>query len=155
MQNTITRVLPLLLLVSTAVLGQHEEHQMPAAAPPAAATNWARARLAKSPRYGEWVNLKSGARSVSAYVVYPEVKGKASAVVVIHEIFGMSDWVQLLSDELAEARRLLGADATSSSGNIYGKVAPSVEDTPDHVMRLRLTSMPDEARNLVRLHANP
>src|SRR5262249_53808757 len=35
--------------------------------------------------------------------VYPEVKTKATAVVVIHEIFGMSDWVQSLTDQLAEA----------------------------------------------------
>jgi carboxymethylenebutenolidase len=40
---------------------------------------------------------------VSAFVVYPEVKNKATAVLVIHEIFGMSDWVQSLADELAEA----------------------------------------------------
>ena len=33
----------------------------------------------------------------------PEVKNKATAVIVIHEIFGMSDWVQSLTDQLAEA----------------------------------------------------
>src|SRR4051794_33249788 len=72
-----------------------------AVALPAAAQDWAKQRLAASPRHREWVNVKSGARSVSAFVVYPEVKGKAPAVVVIHEIFGMTDWVQLLADELA------------------------------------------------------
>ena len=65
--------------------------------------DWARARLAKSPRHQEWVEVKYGNRVVKSFVVYPEVKNKATAVVVIHEIFGMSDWVQALTDELAEA----------------------------------------------------
>src|SRR5712691_9191754 len=65
--------------------------------------DWARGRLAKSPRHQEWVEVKYGNRIVKSFVVYPEVKNKATAVVVIHEIFGMSDWVQALTDELAEA----------------------------------------------------
>jgi carboxymethylenebutenolidase len=70
--------------------------------------DWAKQRLAKSPRHQEWVKIKytpaGGAeREVSAFVVYPEVKKKATAVLVIHEIFGMSDWVQSLTDQLAEA----------------------------------------------------
>jgi carboxymethylenebutenolidase len=65
--------------------------------------DWARARLAKSPRHQEWVDIKYGNRTVKSFVVYPEVKNKATAILVIHEIFGMSDWVQALTDELAEA----------------------------------------------------
>jgi carboxymethylenebutenolidase len=64
---------------------------------------WAKQRLAKSPRHQEWVKVKNGTREVNSFVVYPEVKSKATAVVVIHEIFGMSDWVQSLTDQLAEA----------------------------------------------------
>lgn len=73
------------------------------------AQEWARDRLAKSPRHQEWVKVKykpagsSSEREVSSFVVYPEVKKKATAVIVIHEIFGMSDWVQSLTDQLAEA----------------------------------------------------
>src|SRR5262249_38063984 len=69
----------------------HEDHQMPAPAPMAqpASTDWAKQRLAASPRHREWVKVKSGNREVSAFVVYPEVKNKATSVVVIHEIFGM------------------------------------------------------------------
>src|SRR5213080_2501135 len=65
--------------------------------------DWAKDRLAKSPRHREWVKVKNGNREVNSFVVYPESSKKATAVVVIHEIFGMSDWVQELSDELAEA----------------------------------------------------
>jgi carboxymethylenebutenolidase len=42
-------------------------------------------------------------REVSAFVVFPEAKGKSTSVIVIHEIFGMSDWVQSLTDQVAEA----------------------------------------------------
>jgi len=66
-------------------------------------TQWARERLDKSSRHGEWVTVKHDGRSVEAFVVYPEIRDKAPVVLVIHEIFGMSDWVQLLADELAQA----------------------------------------------------
>lgn len=67
------------------------------------AQDWARQRLDKSTRHGEWVTVKHDGRSVETFVAYPESPRKTPVVVVIHEIFGMSDWVQLLSDELAEA----------------------------------------------------
>src|SRR3954470_404952 len=65
--------------------------------------DWAKQKLAKSPRHKEWVKVKNGTREVNSFVVYPESNKKATAVVVIHEIFGMSDWVQQMTDELAEA----------------------------------------------------
>jgi len=61
-----------------------------------------KARLDNSPRHHEWVKLKSGAREVACFVAYPEVKDRAPAVVVIHEIFGLSDWARSVTDELAE-----------------------------------------------------
>jgi carboxymethylenebutenolidase len=63
--------------------------------------DWAKQNLEKSPRHGEWVTLKHDDRSVSAFIVYPEVKSKAPAIVVIHEIFGLSDWVRTVADQLA------------------------------------------------------
>src|SRR6185436_11612081 len=53
----------------------------------------ARARLASSPRHGEWVTYKSGADSIRAWLVYPQRKDKAPVVVVIHEIYGLTPWV--------------------------------------------------------------
>ena len=67
------------------------------------AQDWARARVEKSPRHREWVTVKHEGRAVETFVVYPEVKDKAPVVLVIHEIFGMTDWVQDLADQLAEA----------------------------------------------------
>ena len=70
---------------------------------PETVQDWAKQKLAKSSRHSEWVKVKNGTREVNSFVVYPESNKKATAVVVIHEIFGMSDWVQQLTDELAEA----------------------------------------------------
>jgi carboxymethylenebutenolidase len=67
------------------------------------AQDWAKSRLEKSPRHGEWVKVKQGKREVESFITYPEVKDKATAVVVIHEIFGMTDWVRGVTDQLAEA----------------------------------------------------
>jgi carboxymethylenebutenolidase len=67
------------------------------------AQDWAKERLNKSPRHSEWVDLKHGDRTVKAFVVYPEVKTKAPVVIVIHEIFGLTDWARNLADELAAA----------------------------------------------------
>jgi carboxymethylenebutenolidase len=69
----------------------------------APAQEWAKARLEKSPRHQEWVKVKHGQREVQSFIVYPEVKDRATAVVVIHEIFGLTDWVRGVADQLAEA----------------------------------------------------
>jgi carboxymethylenebutenolidase len=74
---------------------------VPVAAAPA--QEWAKARLEKSPRHSEWVKVKQGMREVQSFLVFPEVKDKATAVVVIHEIFGLTDWVRGVADQLAEA----------------------------------------------------
>jgi carboxymethylenebutenolidase len=68
----------------------------------ALAQDWAKERLLKSPRHGEWVDFKSGDRTIKAFVVYPERKDKAPVVLVIHEIFGLTDWVRGICDQLAE-----------------------------------------------------
>ena len=65
------------------------------------AQEWAKARLDASPRHHEYVSLKHGDRTVQAFVVYPEVKTKAPVIILIHEIFGLSDWAKEMADELA------------------------------------------------------
>src|SRR5215467_148213 len=67
------------------------------------AQEWAKARLDKSRRHLEWVKVKHGDREVNCFIAYPEVKDKAPAVIVIHEIFGLTDWVRGVTDQLAEA----------------------------------------------------
>jgi carboxymethylenebutenolidase len=65
------------------------------------AQDWAKARLEASPRHREYVTLTHGDRKLQAFVVYPEVRSKASVVILIHEIFGLSDWAKEMADELA------------------------------------------------------
>src|SRR5688572_23271215 len=72
-------------------------------ASPAFGQEWAKAKIEKSPRHLEWVKVKHGNREVNCFIAYPEVKEKATAVVVIHEIFGLTDWVRGVADQLAEA----------------------------------------------------
>jgi carboxymethylenebutenolidase len=67
------------------------------------AQDWAKATLEKSPRHREWVTVKHDNRSVETFVVYHEAKGKTPVVLIIHEIFGMTDWVQDLADQVAAA----------------------------------------------------
>ena len=60
-------------------------------------------RLEKSPRHHEWAEVKHGDRTVHCFVVFPEVKEKAGAVLVIHENKGLTDWVRGVADQVAEA----------------------------------------------------
>jgi carboxymethylenebutenolidase len=73
--------------------------QQAAALPASAAT--AAERLAKSPRHGEWVAVKSGADSVMSWVVYPERSTKAPVVIVLHENTGLTTWARAVADQMA------------------------------------------------------
>jgi len=84
---------------------------------PSQAQDWAKQHLDKSQRHSEWVTIKSGGRSIQAYVVYPEVKEKAPVVLLIHEIFGLSDWMREMTDEVAAAGYIAVApDLLSGAG---------------------------------------
>ncbi len=62
----------------------------------------AAARLAASPRHGEWAMIRTGpSDSVRAWVVYPERNTKAPVVLVVQEIFGLSSWIRSVADQLA------------------------------------------------------
>ena len=86
------------------------------------AQDWAKAKLEKSPRHQEWVKVKHDSREVQCFVVYPEVKDKATTIVLIHEIFGLTDWACEMADELAAegyiviAPDLLTGSATNGGG---------------------------------------
>ena len=73
---------------------------LPLAAP---AQDWAKARLEASPRHREYVSIPEpgSTHKLQAFVVYPEIKAKAPVIVLIYEIFGLSDWVKNQADEFA------------------------------------------------------
>jgi len=118
MHNRLARQISAVLLIFVAACtttrantaGDHSDHDSAAPAgsmavpassslPPDA--EGARARLASSPRHGEWVMIPAGADSVRAWVVYPERKDKAPVIVVVHEIYGLTPWVRAVADQFA------------------------------------------------------
>jgi len=99
------------------------------AAPFAAAQDWAKAALEKSARHREWVTVKRDNRAVETFVVYPESKGKTPVVLIIHEIFGMTDWVQDLADQVAAAGYIAVApDLLSGMGPNGGRSSDFASD---------------------------
>jgi carboxymethylenebutenolidase len=57
------------------------------------------ARLATS--RGEFVTLDVGGTPMRTWVVRPQQQGPAPVVIVIQEIFGLSDWIRGVADQLA------------------------------------------------------
>jgi carboxymethylenebutenolidase len=103
------------------------------------AQDWAKQKLEKSSRHREWVKVEHDGRKVDAYIVYPEVSTKAPVVLVIHEIFGLSDWAQLAADEFAAAGYIaIAPDLLSGKGPNGGgtksmdssDIGPAIRDLP-------------------------
>jgi carboxymethylenebutenolidase len=95
MKNTIAATLLTLALAATAFAT--ETLQIPPGA------DGARERLNSSPRHGEWVEIKvpDTTAPLKAWVVYPERSEKAPVVIVIQEIYGLTDWIRAVADQLA------------------------------------------------------
>lgn len=67
------------------------------------AQDYALQQLEESPRHHEWVEVESGNRTIHSFVVYPEVSENVTAVIVIHENRGLTDWVRSFADQVAAA----------------------------------------------------
>ena len=139
----------------------HHDHaamtQAPAppaqASAPAAAKNpalpapeeGAKAVLETSPRHGEWAEVKVAGREapVKLWVVYPERKDKAPVVMVISEIFGMSDWIRAVADQLAKDGFIaIAPDFISGKGP--GGGGTSSVATRDEIVALIRAVTPDD-----------
>jgi len=77
----------------------------------------------------ETVSYKSGAETVNGYLVLPEGHGKHPAIIVIHEWWGLNDWVKEQASHYAE----------------QGYVALAVD-----LYRGQVATTPDEAHILMR-----
>jgi carboxymethylenebutenolidase len=118
------------LALSACSSGDETEADVPAAtetvASPAQSTlpagaDDAVARLDASPRHGEWVMIRSGQDSIRSWVVYPERADNAPVVVVIHEIFGLSNWIRAVADQLAaDGFIAIAPDLLTMKGVPYG-----------------------------------
>jgi carboxymethylenebutenolidase len=90
-----------------------------------------KARLEKSPRHHEWVKVKNGTREVSCFLVFPEVKDKAMAVLVIHENKGLQLFEKGVADQLAEAGYIAIAPDLLSGMGPKGGDTDSFKSTGD------------------------
>jgi carboxymethylenebutenolidase len=79
----------------------------------------------KVSRHRDWITVKHDGRNVEPFAVYPESSGKTPVFLVIHEIFGLTDWVESLADQLAEAGYIAVAP------DLLSGMAPNGARTPD------------------------
>src|SRR6266853_3272287 len=124
----------------------------------ASAQDWARATLEKSSRHREWVTVKHDGRSVETFVVYPESKSKTPVVLIIHEIFGMTDWVQDLADQVAAAGYIavapdllsaMGPNGGRSSDFAEGKAMEAISHLNPDQVTADLNAAADYAKKLL------
>jgi carboxymethylenebutenolidase len=121
------------------------------------AQDWARQAVDKSPRRHEWVTVKHDSRAVESFIAYPQSPGKAPAIVVIHEIFGMTDWVESVTDEFAEAGYLaIAPDLLSGMAPNGGRtkdipasgVGQAIQKLPPDQVTADLNAVADYCRKL-------
>lgn len=149
----------LLAIPSPMVALQGQPAAPQASAPPAAAApapaarnenlppseEQAKAALEKSPRHGEWVDIKTaGGTPIRTWVVYPERKDKAGVVIVIQEIFGLTDWIRGVADQLAKEGFIAVAPDMISGLGPNGGGTESVASRDDAVKLVRGLT-PEEA----------
>src|SRR4051794_27985010 len=120
--------------------------------PPAEAA--AKGALEKSSRHGEWVKIDVPGHKtpVNSYIVYPERKDKAPVVIVIQEIFGLSDWIRGVADQLAaEGFIAIAPDLLSGHGKDGGGTEsyPSRDDVTKAVRDLKAPEVTEDL-NAVR-----
>ncbi len=90
----------------------------------------------RSDIHSEYVKFLSGRDTITAYLAYPERRDPAPAVIVIHEIFGMSDFIRQTAEQLAKDGFVaLAPDLLSRRGG-----TPA---SPDSARRLIATLNPD------------
>src|SRR5262249_21581156 len=109
------------LLASVSLARAADQDQSTSSKPPSATT--AEQVLKDSPRHGEWVDvaLPGSDVKIHTWVSYPQRADKAPVVLVIHEIFGMTDWVRAVADQLAaEGFIAVAPDLVSGMGKNGG-----------------------------------
>ncbi len=131
----------MLLLVSAGCRQQLTtgKHELPPA------EDGADSHLEESPRHGEWVTYTApGGDEVRAWLVYPERDDKAPVVIVIHEIYGLTDWVRAVTDQLASEGFIAIAPDYLSGKTEDGSEGLSKDEARNLIMDLE----PDEIVSL-------
>ncbi len=128
------------LLLSTLLLAQAPDASLPASA------DNAKAALESSPRHGEYIDVKmpGGGAPIRTWISYPERKDKAGVVIVIQEVFGLTDWLRAVADQLAKEGFIAVAPDMVSGLGPGGGGTESVSSRDDVVALTRGIS-PEEA----------
>ena|SRR5437867_2673226 len=107
----------------------------------------AKAVLEKSPRHGEYADVKvaGSQQTIRTWVVYPERRDNAPVILVIHEIFGLSDWIRSVADQLA-ADGLIAVAPDLISGKGPGGGNTDSVASRDDVVKLVRSLTPDEVK---------
>jgi carboxymethylenebutenolidase len=101
-RGIVSTSLSLAVAGAVASCAAHRHAPVPAVAAPPPGAESAREALHASPRHGEWVPVRTPAGdSIQAWVVFPERRGPAPVIVVVHEIFGVTHWIRAVADQLA------------------------------------------------------
>jgi carboxymethylenebutenolidase len=109
----------------------------------------AKEQLARSPRHGEWVDIKMAkGPALNSFVIYPERRTKAPVVIVVHDIGGMSDWIRAIGDQLAKEGFIAVVPDLLSGKGPNGGGTSSLGDQVGQTIR---TLTPDDLK--VRLDA--
>jgi len=142
--------LPLFLFVlvfSSVLFGQEKSPQTDTSVPPGEQN--ARAALDKSPRHGEWIDIYyDGKTSIRTWVSYPERKDNAPVVLIIHEIFGLTDWIRAVADQFAKEGYIAVAPDLISGFGPNGKGSASVSSRDSVVMLIRDLSTEEAFKRL-------
>jgi carboxymethylenebutenolidase len=137
----------------------------PTPAPPTAAAtrdanlppseDQAKAALDKSPRHGEYIDVKmpSGGTPIRTWISYPERKDKAGVVIVIQEVFGLTDWLRSVADQLAKEGFIAVAPDMISGMGPNGGGTDSVASRDDAVKLVRGLTPEETNRRLDAVRA--
>jgi len=136
-----------LLLAAAFTLSAAPASAAPMPLPPA--EDSALAALNRSPRHGEWVDVAyPGHAPLRTWVVYPERSSKAGVVLVIHEIFGLTDWIRSVADRLAGEGFIAVAPDLISGLGPGGGGTDSTASRDDAVKLVRLLTPEESAARI-------
>ena len=148
-------ILPLVIALAVAAPGLAAAQPEPATPPDTTVRDpnlppgeqAAKGQLDTTPRHGEFVDIKwgEGKPPLRTWIVYPEKKGKAGVVLVIHEIYGLTDWIRGVADQLAREGFIAVAPDLISGMGPGGGGTDSVASRDDVVKLVRALT-PEETR---------
>ena len=144
-----------LVLHSATLLGQEEAPSRIENLPPG--EKEARAVLDKSRRHGEWVDVSYDDNKVPirSWIVFPERNDKAPVIIIIHEIFGVSDWIRSVADQFAKEGFIAIAPDLISGFGPNGGGSESISSRDSVVLLIRNLSAEETYKrlNAVRAYA--